>query len=233
MKKFIHFMALGLCVAVATSGLACVKHIKPYEAKRRKYEPPVPFQQTEDTHNTQGSLWQDRGEGGTLFTDVRAFKVNDIVTIQIQETASADRKTSTSTDHDAGMEVGGDVNGILSRNLAGDPMKLVAGLSKTDFAANGKTSRTDEVEFTIAATITRVFPNGNLFIEGHRVVLVNSEEHHFYISGVARPQDIERDNSIVSYKLADAQVEFTGRGVISEGQDPGWLTRAMNYASPF
>ena len=233
MKIFTKAFLLLVLAGFGMSSLACVKHIKPYEAKRRKYEPSVPFEQSEQTREAKGSLWQDRGEGGTLFTDVRAFKVNDIVTIQIQEVASADRKTSTSTDHDGGVEVGGDVNGILGRNLAGDPMKLVTGRSMTDFAANGKTSRTDEVEFTIAATITRVFPNGNLFIEGHRVVLVNSEEHHFYISGVARPQDIERDNSIVSFKLADAQVEFTGRGVISEGQDPGWLTRAMNYASPF
>jgi len=75
--------------------------------------------------------------------------------------------------------------------------------------------------------------NGNLFIEGHRVVLVNDEEHHFYISGVIRPVDIQSDNSVESGVIADAEIEFTGRGVITDKQSPGWLNRTMDYVSPF
>ena len=75
--------------------------------------------------------------------------------------------------------------------------------------------------------------NSNLFIEGHRVILVNDEEHHFYVSGLARPLDILEDNSIDSSRIADLQMEFTGRGVITEKQHPGWLQRGLDIIAPF
>ena len=78
----------------------------------------------------------------------------------------------------------------------------------------------------------KVLPNGNLFIEGHRVVLVNHEEHHFYLSGVVRPVDIETDNSVTSALIADAEIEFTGRGAISEKQEAPWLQRGLDFVRP-
>jgi flagellar L-ring protein precursor FlgH len=81
--------------------------------------------------------------------------------------------------------------------------------------------------------VKKTFPNGNLFIEGHRVILVKNEEHHFYISGVIRAVDIEGDNSVASALVADAEIEFTGRGVISDKQSPGWLNRTLDYVTPF
>ena len=86
---------------------------------------------------------------------------------------------------------------------------------------------------TVPAIVRKVLPNGNLFIEGHRVVLVNSEEQHFYISGVVRPIDIAQDNSVRSSYVADAEIEFTGRGVLSDNQKPGFFTRLWNFISPF
>ena len=96
-----------------------------------------------------------------------------------------------------------------------------------------ETTRSDDVRFTIAATVTRVLSNGNLYLEGHRVVLVNEEEHHFHISGVARPEDIEQDNKIPSYKLAEAHVEFTGRGNITNEEQAGWFGRFLHHIWPF
>ena len=75
--------------------------------------------------------------------------------------------------------------------------------------------------------------NGNLFIEGHRVVLVNNEEQHFYISGVVRPIDIDQENSVKSSMIADAEIEFTGRGILSDNQKQGWLSRYFGWLWPF
>ncbi|MFZ4532964.1 MAG: flagellar basal body L-ring protein FlgH, partial [Alsobacter sp.] len=58
------------------------------------------------------------------------------------------------------------------------------------------------------AIVRKILPNGNLFIEDHRVVLVNAEEQHFYISGVVRPIDIDQYNSVKSAMIADAEIEF-------------------------
>jgi flagellar L-ring protein precursor FlgH len=105
--------------------------------------------------------------------------------------------------------------------------------SGLDFGADGRTARTERLTATVPAIVRKVLPNGNLFIEGHRVVLVNSEEQHFYISGVVRPIDIAQDNSVRSSYVADAEIEFTGRGVLSDNQKPGLLTRFFNWIWPF
>jgi flagellar L-ring protein precursor FlgH len=81
--------------------------------------------------------------------------------------------------------------------------------------------------------VMKVLSNGNLFVEGHRAILVNSEEHHFYISGVVRPIDIDQLNSIKSSVVADAQIEFVGRGDLTDNQKQGWLSRHLGWIWPF
>ena len=81
--------------------------------------------------------------------------------------------------------------------------------------------------------VRQVLPNGALFIEGHRVVLVNNEEHHFYISGVIRPEDIDGLGQIQSSRIADAQIEFTGRGALSTATKRGWLASLLDIIWAF
>ena len=104
---------------------------------------------------------------------------------------------------------------------------------KNSFDGSGTTSRSGQVKAIVPALVRKVLTNGNLFVEGHRVILVNDEEYHFYISGVVRSIDIDQNNSIDSTKIADAEIEFTGRGVVSEKQNPGWLARALDWIWPF
>ena len=106
-------------------------------------------------------------------------------------------------------------------------------LADTSFLANGSTARTERLTATVPATVRKVLPNGNLFIEGHRAVLVNSEEQHFYISGVVRPIDIDQDNSVKSSMVAEAEIEFTGQGVLSDNQKQGFLQKLLGWIWPF
>ncbi|MBR56519.1 MAG: flagellar biosynthesis protein FlgH [Myxococcales bacterium] len=230
MKRLFVIVALG-----AMLGTSCgVRHVKPYEVKRRQYKPlekpeaPLP-------KKTDGSVWQTGASGGTLFTDVRAFAKNDIVTIRIEETASATRASKTMLGRNSSLGMGASVIGVFGTpGSNGQSNKGIAGANaEKSVESGGETSRKDEVRFTIAATVTRVLANGNLYLEGHRVVLVNEEEHHFHISGVARPEDIEQDNKIPSYKLAEAHVEFTGRGNITNEEQAGWLGRFLHHIWPF
>ncbi|MEM1026247.1 MAG: flagellar basal body L-ring protein FlgH [Myxococcota bacterium] len=211
-------------------GCAGVRHVEEYTPKRRVYEPIV-APDTEKGDPRSGSLWTRHNQASTLFTDVRAYGINDIITVRIVEQARARRDANTRLDRDASMVFGADAAGKLAENgVASD--RLLEGSSSNSFNASGRTGRTEDVEFTVAGTITQVLPNGNLFVEGHRVVLVNEEEHHFYVSGVARPEDIRRDNTIASHQLADAEIEFTGLGILTEQQKPGWLTRFFQIINP-
>lgn len=217
----------ALPILLILSACAGVKHVEEYEPKRRTYAPIVaddPGRAVRD----DGSLWSDRNQASTLFTDVRAYGLNDLVTVRIIEQAKARRDANTRLDRSGGMGIGFGASGSGGLDQSFDANAN----SSNSFNGRARTGRTEDVEFTVAGTITQVLPNGNLFIEGHRVVLVNDEEHHFYVSGVARPEDIRRDNSILSHQLADAEIEFTGLGVMSEQQKPGWLTRFFRIVNP-
>ena len=77
------------------------------------------------------------------------------------------------------------------------------------------------------------FPNGDLYLEGTKVILINAEEYHLYISGLVRPSDIAQDNTVASNRVADAQVEFTGRGDVADQQRKGWFGRMWDTINPF
>ena len=102
-----------------------------------------------------------------------------------------------------------------------------------DFKSKGQTVRNDKLEATVTAVVRKVLPNGNLFVEGRKAILVNDEEHHLYVSGVARPEDVQRDNTVLSSRLAEVQVEFTGRGLLTDRTKPGWFTRLLDWIWPF
>jgi flagellar L-ring protein FlgH len=173
-----------------------------------------------------------------LFTDARALRVNDLVVIKIEEVADAHR--STNTDIDRSSQSSADISAFLGAlaKLKGsatdaDAEMKIAGGSKTTFNGTGKTGRSEYLTATVPAMVRTVLPNGNLFIEGHRVILVNAEEQHFYISGVVRPIDIDQENSVKSAMVADAEIEFIGRGVLTDNQKQGWLSRFLGWVWPF
>ena len=215
---------------------ACVNHIDPYVPKRREYELPVAHNAGDGTH-AEGSLFTDNSVGAIYQSDERAQFVNDVINIVIDEKATAERDTSTETKKDDSYEtqmeeIMGLIKEMESRHPNFDGAKALSMSAKAGFKGEGKTSRNDRLQATVPAMVRKVLPNGNLFIEGHRVILVNEEEHHFYVSGVIRPVDILDDNSIDSSRIADAEIEFTGRGVLTDAQRPGWFTRLMNWISP-
>jgi flagellar L-ring protein precursor FlgH len=107
------------------------------------------------------------------------------------------------------------------------------GTGESSFQGGGSTNRSERLVATVATVVKKVLPNGNLFVEGHRVVLVNQEEQHLYVSGVVRPIDIDQENSIVSSRIAEAQIEFVGRGVVSDNQNQGVVGRFLHFLWPF
>jgi len=211
----------------------CVKHIEPYVPKRRSYDVPVPM--AEATTAATGSLWVDDGPAAFWTSDLRAARPNDTLTIQIDEFSSATGGAETELKREA--EVGANVEalaGLMEALRGADATTdLVKAVTKNEFEGKGQTSRSGRVVATVPAMVRKVLPNGHLFVEGHRVLLINQEEQHFYISGVVRPQDVDTANQVKSSRIADAQIEITGRGVVSEKNGPGWLARVLDFVWPF
>jgi flagellar L-ring protein precursor FlgH len=85
----------------------------------------------------------------------------------------------------------------------------------------------------MTATVTNVLPNGNLMIQGMREVVLNDEQQIIVLTGIVRPQDVSQDNTVLSTYIANARIEYTGSGVVTERQSPGWADRILTTVWPF
>lgn len=227
-------IAVTLMFGAAACGPA---HTGSYKPKKRAYDLDEKGSK-DDAANSFGSLWHAGRPASMLFTDARALRVNDLLVIKIEEVADAKRSANTdlSRESDSSAQVTAFL-GLLSKlrtiNPALDPNLNIGGSSKTNFKGDGQSGRTEYLTATVPAMVRKVLNNGNLFVEGHRVILVNSEEQHFYISGVVRPIDIDQENSVKSSMVADAEIEFVGNGVLTDNQKQGWLSRYLGWIWPF
>ncbi len=227
MKRHVH-VALAFAIAALGAGCATSTHIDKYVPKHREYETPTSSVKGEEA-SSPGSLWRDSRSSAMLYTDARALRENDLVVVKVEEVADAKRSADTDMTHKSDFSASA---AFLQAASTGPQMHLQGGFDKR-FQGLGSTARTERLTATVPAIVRKVLPNGNLFIEGHRVVLVNSEEQHFYISGVVRPIDIDQENSVKSSMVADAEIEFTGRGILSDNQRQGWASRYFGWIWPF
>jgi flagellar L-ring protein precursor FlgH len=226
------FLVLALLLPLGSIG--CVKHIAPYKVKVRNYKPDRYAPVTD--RRSSGSLWNESAD--TLFTYRRAARVGDLITVVIAEESNASRDANTSLSRSSSMDAGvgalfGLMKALKRAHPSLDPSKLLSAMTKNDFEGKGLTQRSGKLKATVTSRIKKVLPNGDFFIEGHKVVMVNDEESHIYVSGVVRPSDVQADNSVRSERVADMQVEYTGRGPVADKQRPGWFSRILDWINPF
>lgn len=226
-------LATGLCLAIFAS--ACgASHIRPHTPRNRHYE--TGEYERAPHAISEGSLWQDSSRG--LFADFRANRVGDVVTIRIDEDPRASGEAGTAMDRSTDMSIGvpnffGFATALADDYPDLDTSSLLNLMGEYHFSGDGETTRGSRVQAAIAVRVKQELPNGDLFMEGSKIIMVNDEELHIYVSGVARPEDIAADNSISSSLVADAQIEFTGRGALTDNQEQGWLAQLLSAINPF
>jgi len=232
-------LARSLFVAVSISSIVIgcgPSHIAPFTPRDRKYDP-GPYAATQKgARPAIGSVYSEAQAG--YLEDTRALRVGDIVQIQINEQADAQGGATTKLSKETNREAGvssllGLVPAIKKAYPNIDPDKLISLAASSDFSGEGQTSRAGKLKGMIGVNVKQEMPNGDLFIEGTKVVMINHEEYHLYVSGLIRPADIEGDNSVDSSLIADARVEFTGRGDIDDQVERGWFTKILDTINPF
>jgi flagellar L-ring protein FlgH len=211
-------------------------HIAPFTPRDRKYEVGEYEATKKESQPATGSIYSEAQAG--YLEDTRALRTGDVVHIHIDEKADAEGNATTSLSKETSRD--GKIESLLGLVPAMkkaypniDPEKLIAMASNIDFKGDGSTKRAGQLSGVIAVKVKQTLPNGDLFIEGTKVVMINHEEYHLYISGVIRTADIEGDNSVASSLVADARVEFTGRGDINDQVERGWLTKVLDFINPF
>ncbi|MDA8414033.1 MAG: flagellar basal body L-ring protein FlgH [Desulfobacteraceae bacterium] len=214
-------------ITVLTAGCAFQPPPAKFPAMEQQLErPPVSY--------NNGSLWQGSSVG--LVDDFKARTRGDILTVVISETASASKEATTGTSRASSAAAG--IPNLMGLETAGiskwmDLSKLVNASASTKFDGSGSTTRKENLNATITARVIDVLANGNLLIEGRRNVLVNNEDQIIVLTGTVRPRDITPDNLVNSTLIADARIAYSGKGIISDRQQPGWLMGIMDKVWPF
>lgn len=182
-----------------------------------------------------GSLWGTRSQ--TLFSDLRARKIGDTVTvnIQIDDKAQFNNKSdrSRSSKQKLGVGLGFGIGGV---RLNGNGADVSADLEIDSASASkggGSVGRSEKLRLSVAAVVTEILPDGNLVISGSQEIMVNEEVRVLNIAGVIRPLDISSDNTIAYDKIAEARIAYGGRGRITDVQRPAWGQRLYDGVAPF
>ncbi len=161
----------------------------------------------------------------SLFSDNKALRLGDAVTIIVveQSQASNNAETNAGRTSDISFSGSGTIDGtaLPSGNLGVS--------SGNEFQGAGGTKTSGSVRTKISATIDSVYSNGNLRIIGNRRISINGEEQFVTIKGTIRIADVMADNQVMSYNISDLDIEMEGSGMIDRVQSPGWLTKLFHW----
>ena len=186
--------------------------------------PPTAAAQYSPETATSGTIYQ-ASHGLALFEDVKARRVGDTVTIRLAESTQASKSASTAAKKDSTIDTGTPILLGSGVTLNGDPLLNNQWNSAQDFAGKGSSSQSNSLNGNITVTVAEVFPNGNLLVRGEKWLTLNQGREFVQISGIVRPVDIGPDNSIPSFKVADARITYSGTGALADSNRPGLLTR--------
>lgn len=159
-----------------------------------------------------------RGDFASLTADRTAARAGDALTVLVYEAAFASNTAEAQTRKSAQM--GG--------RLAGSPDDDVAEVSLTGrYSGSGESTRADKLVAQISVIVTDVLPNGDLAVAGEQLRQVNGQDTRIRVKGRVRRADISNANTVLSTRLADAVIQYDGRGHVTQAARPGLLTRLL------
>jgi len=166
-----------------------------------------------------------------LFEDRRARSIGDTIIVMLNEKTNASKKTGSNVSRDGSID-------FSIPSYLGLPLKSIfqdidlEAQSKNKFDGKGESSSNNNFTGTITVTVIDILPNGNLQVSGEKQIGINQGHEFIRLSGVVNPINII-NNTISSVQVADARIEYRGKGYLDEAQTMGWLSRFFLSISPF
>ena len=195
-----------------------------------EFMPVEPIEADYDVAGT-GSLFQD-SYANNLYSDIKAHRIGDIITVYLEESISAKKKAGSSLGKKS------------SYDLAIDPMTIpgsgtpftrtgvgIGSSQSSQFEGDSDADQSNSLQGSITVNVTRVLNNGNLEIRGEKWLMLNNGEEFVRIKGVIRSEDVRSDNSVSSMRVANARIQYGGTGDFANTQKQGWLSAFFN--SPY
>jgi len=187
------------------------------------YYAPIQPAQMQQPKPVNGAIYQ-AGSSMDLYSDGRAHRVGDIITVVLTERTQSSKSSSTETEKST--EIGVDMPTVLGRDLKvfGNPLSASMS-SDSSFEGEGSSDMSNSLSGNITVTVHQVLPNGTMLVRGEKWLTLNQGDEYIRISGLVRPQDISADNSVESTRLADARITYSGTGTTHDANVMGWLAR--------
>lgn len=187
------------------------------------YAPSVPVV-TRDEIATSGSLFS-AAMANSLYSDVKARRVGDIISVTLQENTNASKSAGSSSSKESKV----DLNPIMG--LGGNAIRIGSeaiqlGIDgSNEFSGDAQASQSNSLQGSISVTVVEVLPNQNLIIRGEKWLTLNNGDEYIRLTGVIRPADVTPTNEIQSTKIANARIQYSGKGSFARSQEKGWLTK--------
>jgi len=174
--------------------------------------------------NNNGAIFQ-ASNSMRLFSDQRAYRVGDILTVVLDESTTAKKSADTTTSRDTSVSVTNPT--LLGSGVTyhGKPLFGVGLSSSNAFKGKGGSTQSNQMQGVIAVTVAKVLSNGNLVVQGEKWVAINQGREYIRLRGMVRPADISSQDTVLSTQVANAEISYGGRGTVNDANRPGWLAR--------
>ena len=211
---------------VALVGLtACTTFVE--EQASQQYAPVFPIAETQTRLGLATGSIYNQVQPGLFAADRRASRVGDILTISFTERFSATKSQGASAAKSDSFSV--DIPDAVSNGI--NDASLTGGTAQ-DFSGSGSASQTNTFSGMMSVHVVRILPRGNLEILGEKKLTLNNGDEYIRVRGIVRPEDISSDNIVMSDRIANAEIKYTGAGDVADTARQGWLRRVFNVVSP-
>lgn len=216
-----------LIITVSLSLSACTTIYHGEVQDDPDWAPSYPMDDSLDNQNS-GSIY-NVATAKMLFQDKKALRSGDIITVVLTENTRATKNADTELSKDTGVSTTAPVLFGNSPNIGAGTLDLGISLNSSNaFKAETDSKQSNLLQGTISVTVQKVFANGNLLIKGEKWISLNQGNEFIRVSGLIRPEDINKDNQVESTKVANARIYYGGTGPLAEVNEEGWLSRFFN-----
>lgn len=216
-------LAMTVVAAAAMSATPALGKKRPSPG----FEPIMPVMAPARAAN--GSIFNASAGYAALYEGNRARSVGDTLTILLLESTTASKTVGSKSQKSGGASITPPTAGPLDF-LNPDALKAS---SESTFNGQGNAQQTSTLASTLSVTIAEVRPNGTALVRGEKRMLLSQGDEWVQFSGIVRLADIDQDNRVPSTRVADARIEYSGKGALQRASKQGWLGQFFNMISPF
>ena len=227
MNKFV--VSICMVILIALTGCASNQHAGPLP-NDPFYAPVIPDLPRQKLAE-DGSIFQSE-MANSIYSDVKARRIGDIITVTLRENTSATKSAGTTTSRESGASIdpllglGGNVVNIGGQGIQLDLQ------SESEFSGDAQANQSNNLSGNISVTVIQVLSNQNLVVRGEKWITLNNGDEYIRVSGIVRPRDISSDNIVQSDRIANADINYIGAGDTARSGKKGWYTKMIETITP-